>query len=246
MYKEKLVISPVYNEEKTIAEFYQNLRRYYSEDILFVDDGSSDKSKYFLSHIKNKNTFLIRHSKREGYGAALISGFKFALKNNYNKIVTIDADLQHNPQHLERFFRELNEYSVVLGSRYIKINKSLDVPRTRLIINRYISGLIKVLFSISFSDPFCGYRGYCASFLRRIYLKEKSYGLSLEILMELIRIKVPFKEIPVEAIYFNNLRKFLDGLDDPSRRLLYYLDIISQKRKEIENEKKIFICKSSS
>jgi dolichol-phosphate mannosyltransferase len=240
-----LVVCPVYNEDKTIEKFYHWLRSYYFEDVVFIDDGSFDKSKDFLCKVKNKNTFLIRHTQREGYGASLICGFEFALKNDYKKVVTIDADLQHNPYHLKTFFQQLDEYEVVLGSRYIRIDKFLDVPRQRLIINRYISKLIKNLFSISFSDPFCGYRGYTSSFLKKVHLKEKSYGLSLEILLELIKLKVPFKEIPVEAIYFDLSRKFLDGLDNPKIRLLYYLNIIAQKKKEIENEK-VFVCKSSS
>jgi len=240
-----LVICPVYNEEKTIEKFYPWLRNYYFEDVIFIDDGSSDKSKNFLCKIKNKNTFLIRHPQRKGYGASLISGFKFGLEEDYKKIVTIDADLQHNPYHLKKIFQQLNEYEVVLGSRYIRIDKFLDVPRQRLIVNRYISKLIKNLFSVSFSDPFCGYRGYTSSFLKRVFLKEESYGLSLEILLELIRLRVPFKEISVEAIYFDFSRKFLDGLNNPKMRLLYYLDIIAKKKKEIEDET-VFVCESSS
>lgn len=246
MRRENLVICPVYNEENSLQEFYVRLRRYYSQDVLFVDDGSTDRSRDFLFNIKDEGIFLIRHPKRCGYGTALASGFKFALEKYYKRIIVIDVDLQHNPQHIPAFLRELFEAEVVLGSRYIRINKSLDVPRERLLINRYIASLINSLFSVNFTDPFCGYRGYRDSFLRKVHLAEKSYGLGLEIVLELIRTKTAFKEIPVEVIYIDPLRRFLDGLNNPRKRLLYYLEIILRKKKEIESEEKIFSSKSSS
>lgn len=246
MKKENLVICPVYNEERTLQEFYLRLRRYYTGGLLFVDDGSTDKSKDFLLTLKDEKTFLIRHPHREGYGQALISGFRFFIKNHYEKAVVIDADLQHNPRHIPDFFRGLSEADVVLGSRYIRIDSCLEVPRQRSLINRYISRLISLLFSVKFTDSFCGYRGYRDTFLKKVHLEEKSYGLGLEIILELIRTKTFFKDIPVEIIYYDPSRKFLDGLDDPKKRLLYYLEVISRKKKEIEDEEKIFSSKSPS
>ena len=242
MMRENLIVCPVYNEQETINEFYHKIRDFYGEDILFIDDGSTDKSTDFLLKIKDTNTFFLRHHRRQGYGAALDYGFRFALEKGYGKVVTIDADLQHNPEHIFKFFRELTEYEVVLGSRYIRIDKYFDVPLARLVINRYISGLMKVLFSADFTDPFCGYRGYRNSFLKKTHFSEKSYGFGLEILLEMIILKVPFKEIPIEAIYFNPQRTFLDGLDNSCQRLLYYLAIISRKRKKIKDEKAVSFC----
>jgi len=246
MKESNLIICPVYNEEETVEEFFRSLRKYYSEDILFIDDGSTDKSQCFLAGIKNNDTFLIRHPERVGYGATLKAGFAFALERGYQKIVTMDVDLQHKVEDIPVFFQGLSKAEVVLGSRYIQIGICLDAPRERLIINRYVSGLIKFLFLVKFSDPFCGFRGYTDAFLKKIHLKEKSYGFSLEVLLEIIRTQSVFKEVPIEAIYFDSSRKFLDGLDSPAKRLLYYLEIISRKRKEIEREKKVFSYQSSS
>jgi dolichol-phosphate mannosyltransferase len=241
-----LVICPVYNEEKYLLQFYLGLRRYYMGDVLFVDDGSTDKSRNVLRDIRDKNTFLIRHTQRMGYGAALISGFKFALDKGYKRIVTMDTDLQHNPEHIYLFFRELLEVEVVLGSRYIRIDKYGEIPYDRLLINRYISKLLKVLFFVNISDPFCGLRGYRDSFLLSIWLKEQGYRMGLEILLELIRTKRSFSEIPIEAIYFNPERKFGNGLDNSRQRLLYYLEVIARKQKEIVYEKKVLSSQSSS
>ncbi len=233
MERESLVIVPVYNEEKTLVQFYENLRTYYWEDVLFVNDGSTDKSGVILSKFKNLNTYVLTQEKRRGYGEALLLGFDFALKNNYRKILTLDADLQHNPRWISRFLEALEEYQLVLGSRYIRINNYLSIPRERLLINRYISFLLKELFNVRFTDPFCGFRAYGEKFLRRTSLEEKSYGLALEIPLEAVRLGISFKELPIEALYFKPAKEFLDGLDNPQNRFLYYLNIISKFRRKL-------------
>ncbi len=238
MKDKSLVICPMFNEHDSLEEFYGRLREAYSGDVLLVDDGSTDGSKDLLSAIRDDNTSIISHPTRRGYGAALISGFAYSLKEGYRKVVTLDVDLQHSPEQVNTFLRELESYEVVLGSRYIRIDRYLDIPHVRLIINRYIAGLIRTLFAVDFSDPFCGYRGYRESFLRSADLREYSYGQGLEILMELIRMKTPFREIPIDALYPNPYRQFLDGLDDPRLRLLHYLGVIARKRQEIEGEEK--------
>lgn len=239
MKKENLVICPVYNEQDTIKKFYHNLRNFYIHDVVFIDDGSTDRCKDFLLYVKSKETFLIGHPERRGYGAALLSGFRFSLEKGYKKIITIDVDLQHNPENIPLFLSGLEEQEVVLGSRYmgtdtyLNVETYLDVPGARLTINRYISRLIGQLFSVHFTDPFCGFRGYRETFLKKANLNHISYGLGLEIILEIIRTKTSFREIPIKAVYNNHLRKFLDGLEDPRTRLLYYLGILSDKKMEI-------------
>lgn len=166
MREKGLVICPVYNERATIADFYRHLRTWYSQDVLFIDDGSTDGSGDFCAEAQGARTFLLRHPTRKGYGAALRSGFKFSLGEGYARIVTIDVDLQHDPEYLPRLFRGLEQEEVVLGSRYMIQKDVGHVPQSRLSINRYISGLIHRLFSVRLTDPFCGLRGYRDSFLK--------------------------------------------------------------------------------
>jgi len=236
MRQKSLVICPVYNEQATIADFYRHLRTWYSRDVLFVDDGSTDDSRNFIADVQGAATFLLRHPVRGGYGAALRSGFRFSLRQGYTRIVTIDGDLQHDPGHIPHLLCALEQEEVVLGSRYMMQENVGHVPQIRLTINRYISGLILRLFSVRFTDPFCGLRGYRDSFLKRCSLTDESYGLGLEIILEIVRTRIPFTEVPIRAIYNNHLRKFLDGLDEPRTRLLYYLELLSAKRNMIIQE----------
>jgi dolichol-phosphate mannosyltransferase len=245
MYKD-LVICPVYNEENTLEEFCLLLKEAYTGDVLFVDDGSTDSSKAFLDGLKDERAFYIRHSHRAGYGAALLSGFKFSLDGGYSRTVTLDVDLQHDPARIPEFFEGLYGAELVLGSRYIKFDKYLDVPMDRLVINRYIANLINMMFSVKITDPFCGYRGYRNDFLKKITLHDKGYRMALEVLLEAVRVNATFLEIPVEVVYLDRMRKFLDGLDDPHKRLRYYIEIIERKRTEIENEKKVLNSEPAS
>ncbi|MFC1548614.1 glycosyltransferase family 2 protein [Candidatus Omnitrophota bacterium] len=241
-----LVVCPVYNEESTLEKFYGLLREHYAGDALFVDDGSTDRSRDLLSGVEGRETFVIRHDQRSGYGAALMSGFKFSLEKGYSRIITLDADLQHDPAKIHEFLEDLLGADLVLGSRYIRFDKYLDVPMERLIINRYVSKMINMIFSVQFTDPFCGYRGYRDTFLREINIEDKGYRMALEVLLEAIRVGASIREIPIEAVYLDYMRKFLDGLDDPHKRLQYYIEIIERKRSEIEDEKKIFSDQSPS
>ena len=229
-----LVLCPAYNESGSLEEFYGKLRARYDGDALFVDDGSLDGSERILPGLRDHRTFLLRHPVRIGYGAALRDGFETALERHYTKIVTLDVDLQHDPKEIAAFQRMLEGHEVVLGSRYARRPVQPGAPPQRLAINRYTAGLIRELFSITFTDPFCGFRGYRSSFLKKARLAENGYGLGLEILLEMKRTKTPFVEIPVETIYVDHRREFLDGLDDPRLRLLYYLGVMDRKRKEID------------
>lgn len=233
MNRDSLVICPVYNQENKIDEFYRLLRKSYKGDVFFVDDGSIDKSRDFLCGIKSKNNFLIQHPQKNGYTAALATGFKFALDNKYKKVATIDVDLQYKPEYILNFLRELDRQEVVLGSRYLRIINYTDVPMSSFTINRYLSELIKQLYSIEFTDAFCMLRAYRNSFLRKLRLREKHYGGCLEILLEIIRTKASFREVPVEINYLKDESKLSDDLDDPRKRLLYYLEVIRKKIKDI-------------
>ncbi|MFW6139401.1 MAG: glycosyltransferase family 2 protein [Spirochaetota bacterium] len=238
-----VVVCPVYNEQKYLKEFCRRLERWWGEDVVFINDGSTDTSSGILHEFTNRykkgDAAVIEHPVRQGYGAALIAGFNYALERSYHRVVTIDSDLQHKPEDITRITSALDSSEVVLGSRYLSGRSWEQVPYTRLSINRYISCMIEKTCRVKYTDPFCGLRGYRRSFLEHAHLREKSYGIPLEVLMEIIRLGCSFREVPVEPIYHDRNRKFYDGLNEPLKRLYYYLEVIEQKRREWEHEKKV-------
>jgi len=231
-----LIICPVYNEADYLVNFHRDLRRHYGGKIVFVDDGSTDGSRELIRSLDDTGILTILHTIRRGYGSALKTGFRFALNGGWEKVVTIDADLQHPPRLVPEFLQRLEKREVILGSRYLEGDPTGDAPPERRLINRYVSSLLEKVFDTKFTDPFCGLRAYRCSFLEKAILNENSYGLGLEILLELIRTQTEFEEVPLEAIYLDYSRTFLDGLQTPRERLWYYLKVIERKKREIDGE----------
>lgn len=234
-----LLVCPVYNESGSIVEFFRRVIRSFKGDLLFINDGSTDDSFERLVDVsmeRNTRVSVITHDTRMGYGAAILSGFQYALRMGYEKVITIDADLQHEPEDIPRFEQALKGVDVVIGSRYKKAISYPGVPPERLAINRYVSSLLRELIfgksAGSFTDSFCGFRGYRRSFLEKACFKEKSYGVALEILLEIVRTDTCFIEVPVKPIYLDSCRCFYDGLNNPFRRLEYYELVIRDKLKE--------------
>ncbi|EHR79127.1 glycosyl transferase [Thermococcus litoralis DSM 5473] len=113
-----LIIIPAYNEELTIGSVVALAKKY--GDVLVVDDGSKDRT----SEIAQKaGAIVIRHEVNKGKGAALKTGFGYALANGYDVIVTIDADGQHNPDEIPLLLKPIleGEADLVIGSRYLNI-----------------------------------------------------------------------------------------------------------------------------
>ncbi|KKK47851.1 hypothetical protein LCGC14_3151030, partial [marine sediment metagenome] len=83
------VVIPLYNEENTISNVIERIPNHHQYQIILVDDGSTDTSVKKVREISNREIKIIKHEKNQGYGAALLSGFKHATGDI---IVTMDSD----------------------------------------------------------------------------------------------------------------------------------------------------------
>ena len=119
-----LTALPVYNEENYVEQVLESVSRY-AADILVVDDGSSDGTARRLAAF-NQRVHVVTHQKNQGYGAALRTAFQFASDGDYDVLVTIDCDGQHEPQRISEFVAACRDTSdgrlvdIVSGSRYLK------------------------------------------------------------------------------------------------------------------------------
>jgi glycosyltransferase involved in cell wall biosynthesis len=226
-----LVFIPVYNEEAHIEGLLQRLREVYQGDVLFVDDGSCDRSGAILESLTDPHTRVIRQPENRGYGATLSRGFSEARKAGYEYLVTMDSDGQHKPAWVPDFLAAIRSWDVVSGSRYLADSDSSgNVPEDRHKINREITALINQITGFGLTDSFCGFKAYRVSALAKLKLEESGYSMPLQFWIQAKALGLKVSELPVSRIYDDPNRRFGGDLDDPQRRLNYYLETIQTER----------------
>ena len=113
------ILIPAYNEANTLGEVIKKTSIY--GDVIVVDDGSEDNT-YDIA--KNNNVTVLQNVKNLGYDSALNVGINYIIKNNYEYLITFDADNQHQSFQLESFIKLIttNKYGAVIGIRS-KVNR---------------------------------------------------------------------------------------------------------------------------
>lgn len=234
---ESLILVPIYNEQKHIFNVLREVRKYSPEDLLVVNDGSTDESREIVEEIAScaklkGKLIIINHSENEGYGKSLIDGINFAQKNNYRYLLTLDCDEQHEPELIPQFFKEIKkgEFDIISGSRYLSSQKQIDAPpEDRYTINRKITQLINEITGYRLTDSFCGFKVYRVEGLSKLELSEKGYGLPLQLWIQAYKNRLTVKELPVSMIYKDKDRTFGNYLDDAEKRIAYYQKIIDSE-----------------
>ena len=159
----KLMISaviPVFNEEESLEAFYDVLISNISKidnnyEVIFVDDGSLDKTLEILKGLesKNKNVKILSFRQHRGKAEALTSGFRQA---NGDLIVTLDADLQDRPEEIEKLIKKQEEgFDLVSGWR----KNRKDSLKTR-ISSQFFNFLMSAFWGVNLHDYNCGLKLY--------------------------------------------------------------------------------------
>ncbi len=227
-----LTALPVFNEQSHLANVLQTVRQFSSE-ILVVDDGSTDATPELLN--QEKGIHVVTHSPNRGYGAALKSAFDFAVENNFDVLVTIDCDGQHEPRLIpelaERVFADqVHPADIVSGSRYLKhFDGDSRPPEERRRVNQLITEMINSRLGLSLTDAFCGFKAYRVDALPRLKITEFGYAMPLQLWVQAVREKFHIVEHPVPLIYLDEKRSFGGTLDDANRRMAYYREVIDRE-----------------
>src|SRR5262245_61077729 len=110
-----LTAIPVYNEEKYLEDVLGEVLRH-ADDVLVVDDGSTDRTPELLGRFPTVK--VVHHPRNRGYGAGLRSAFRYTLDYGYDALVTLDCDGQHEPARIPEIAAPLGRADIVSGSRY--------------------------------------------------------------------------------------------------------------------------------
>lgn len=223
-----LTVIPVYNEEATVESILRQVKEF-SPNILVVDDGSTDRTPDLIS--KQDGIKVICHQTNKGYGAALISAFRYAVSHpEYEALLTMDCDGQHDPSRAHLLLDGLSTADIVSGSRYLgQFEDDVEAPLDRMQVNRQITKELNTLLKFELTDSFCGYKAYRSSALAKLDITESGWGMPLQVLVQAAKAGLSIKEVPVPRIYLDAKRSFGPVLNDPSERIRYYRGVIERE-----------------
>ncbi len=210
------VIIPARNEG---AKIYQVVRSVlsYGYDAIVIDDCSCDNTG---KEAKRAGAYVLSHFINRGYGAALETGNKYALKEGYDIVVHFDADGQHRSDEIKNMVSPIirNEAEVVIGSRFIKKSKSMPFARRALI---KLAIVFTWIFSgIKLTDAHNGFRAFKLDVLERVDCRQDGMSYASEIIDQIAENKLCYKEVPVTIEYSDyskskgesNIKKVFTGV----------------------------------
>ena len=210
--RDVLIIIPTYNEIENIENIIiSTFNLYPTINILIVDDNSPDLTSKKVEDLKpkfNDQLFLLKRLKKEGLGTAYVAGFKWALKNKFNYVFEMDADLSHNPKDIKRILEPMleNNYDVSIGSRYIEGINVVNWPLSRIILSYTASQYVQLITRMNIKDSTSGYICYKKSVLESIDLDNiKFTGYAFQIEMKYKSYLKNFKIIEVPIIFSDRL-----------------------------------------
>jgi glycosyltransferase involved in cell wall biosynthesis len=189
-------IIPAYQESRAIKQVVK-LTQKYSTCVVVVDDGSTDNTNRIA---EDSGAIVLRHPKNMGKGAALRTGFNYAIETACDIIITLDGDMQHNPHSIPRFIEEINKgFDVIVGSRYA--TQSEEMPFIRKLSNLITTKALRVFFKVPVTDSQSGFRAFKKEVLEAISVRDDGFAAETEILIDAKRAGFKISEVPIATNY---------------------------------------------
>lgn len=201
------VVIPAHNAAGTMSELVSRVSRFVpAEDIFVVDDGSADETGLIA---RDTGVWVLRHSRRKGKGVALRDGCMKALELNYEMIITMDSDLQHDPAEIPTLIEAAAHLDLVVGKRDISTN---TMPLHRFLSNTLTSGMLSSRTGTVIEDSQCGYRLYRARVLRAVDSRCRHFDYESDMLLKATLEGFRIGFVPIKTIY-NDSRSYIRVID---------------------------------
>lgn len=157
MFEKTLIVLPARNEEAHIGKVLSGLIEMYPETtILVINDKSTDRTSEIVRRFRE--VVLIELPFWIGYGGALQTGYKYALANNFERVVQMDADEQHDPSEVCKLLQNSSKADVVIGSRFKDSASKYRMPLIRKLGCRSLSFIGWLLTGLKITDPTSGFQ----------------------------------------------------------------------------------------
>ena len=203
---DSIIVIPTFNEKENIERMIRTIfylpKRFH---ILIVDDNSPDGTADIVKKIQKSHPeqlFLIERKGKLGLGTAYLTGFKWALENNYQFIFEMDADFSHDPNELLNLYKACNEdgADLAIGSRYISGINVINWPLKRVLMSYMASKYVRMVTGMKIMDTTAGFKCYRRTVLETLdleWIKMKGYGFQIEMKFKTWKLGFNIVEIPI-------------------------------------------------
>jgi glycosyltransferase involved in cell wall biosynthesis len=194
-----LAIIPALNAEQTLPPVIAETVRHL--ETLVIDDGSSDRTSDVA---RAAGATVLRHEVNRGKGAALKTGFAYALERGYDGVITLDADGQHLASEIPKFIRASEELKadLIIGGRSHLFSQML--PRRRM-ANQFSAWCIAKTSGTGVTDSQSGFRYYSANLLRSLTLRTDGFDMESEVIVRAGRRGLVVRTIPIDLGFVNGI-----------------------------------------
>jgi dolichol-phosphate mannosyltransferase len=198
-----LVSLATYKERENLERLIPAIRSQLpGADILVVDDNSPDGTAALVNGMAEQDPrirLLLRPGKL-GLGTATLAAMRFAMRDDYDLLVNMDADFSHHPRHLPALLAGMDRHDVMIGSRYVPGGGTVGWPLSRWLISRSVNAMVRFLFRFRARDLSGAFRCYRVSKLREASLERvlsRGYSFQQEVLYRCKRAGCRIGETPI-------------------------------------------------
>ena len=199
-----LVIIPTYNERENIQRIVPlALEQDERLDVLVIDDASPDGTGALADELaaSNKRVHVMHRAGKLGLGTAYKAGFRWGIDRGYDWVFEMDADFSHDPAHLPAFIAGLEDYDVVIGSRYLEGRVTvINWPITRLLLSYFANVYARLVTGLPLGDATAGFNAFRRRVLETIALdrvESEGYAFQIEIKFRAWKKGFQLAEIPI-------------------------------------------------
>jgi dolichol-phosphate mannosyltransferase len=198
-----LVSLATYNERGNLPELVRQIHEAVPQaDILIIDDNSPDGTGVWADEASatDPRLHVLHRAGKLGLGTAILAGMRYAIDQNYDSFLNMDADFSHHPRYLPALIAGMTDHDLMIGSRYMPGGGSLNWPWPRRFMSRGINFLVRFLLRVPGTDTSGGLRCYSVPMLRRTRLElmvSRGYSFQQEVLFRCCRAGCRVGEIPI-------------------------------------------------